>query len=88
MDVAIDGVPLGQTVSKTYLYKEVTPGKHVISSTAENTDSLEVDTKQGTLNYVWQEVKMGVLYARNKLHLVEVDEGKKGVLETKLAETK
>lgn len=87
MDVALDGKPIGQTAAKTYLYKELAPGKHTISSTAENTDSVEVDAKPGTLSYIWQEVKMGVLYARTKLHLVSESEGKSGVLETKLAET-
>lgn len=88
MDVALDGKPIGQTAAKTYLYKEVTPGKHTISSTAENTDTVEIDAKAGTLSYIWQEVKMGLLYARTKLHLVGESEGKNGVLETQLAETK
>ena len=88
MDVELDGKAIGQTAANTYLYKEVAPGKHTISSKAENTDSVEIDAKVGTLSYVWQEVKMGILYARTKLHLVDEAEGKKGVLETKLAETK
>ncbi|HEX8964400.1 MAG TPA: DUF2846 domain-containing protein [Rhodocyclaceae bacterium] len=85
MDVAIDGQPIGQTAAKTYFYKEVSPGKHVISSTAENTDTIEVDAKPGTLTFIWQEVKMGLMYARNKLHLVSEEEGKRGVQETALA---
>jgi hypothetical protein len=88
MDVEIDGKPVGQTVAKTFLYKEVAPGKHTITSKAENTDTLEIDAKPGVLYYIWQEVKMGVLYARNKLQLVDEATGKKGVLETNLAETK
>ncbi|MBV5336914.1 MAG: DUF2846 domain-containing protein, partial [Deltaproteobacteria bacterium] len=88
MDVAVDGQPIGQTVAKSYLYKEVFPGKHTVSSTAENTDSVEFDAKAGTLSYIWQEVKMGLLYARNKLHLVDEAEGKNGVLESNLAVTK
>jgi len=88
MDVDLDGNAIGQTAANTYLYKEVEPGKHTISSKAENTDSVEIDAKPGTLSYIWQEVKMGVLYARTKLHLVDEAEGKKGVLETKLAVTK
>lgn len=88
MDVELDGQLIGQTAADTYLYKEVTPGKHTITSKAENNDTIEVDAKPGTLNYIWQEVKMGILYARTKLHLVSEAEGKKGVLETKLAETK
>lgn len=85
MDVDVDGKPLGQTAAKTYFYTEVAPGKHTITSKSENTDSIQVDTVAGKLYYVWQEVKMGVLYARTKLHLVSEEEGKKGVLETQLA---
>ncbi len=88
MDVEIDGQPIGQTARRTYLYKEVVPGKHMVTSKAENTDTLEIDVKPGTLSYIWQEVKMGLLYARTKLHLVSESEGKQGVLETSLAETK
>lgn len=88
MDVELDGKPIGQTAANTYLYKEVAPGKHTITSKAENADTLEIDAKPGTLSYVWQEVKMGLMYARTKLHLVSEADGKKGVLETKLAETK
>ncbi|EJL85581.1 Protein of unknown function (DUF2846) [Herbaspirillum sp. CF444] len=88
MDVAIDGEAIGQTAAKTYFYKELPPGKHVITSKTENVDTLEIETKPGVLSYVWQEVKLGILSARSKLHLVSEDEGKKGVLETKLAESK
>jgi hypothetical protein len=88
MDVEVDGKVIGQTAANTYLYKEVAPGKHTVSSKAENTDTIEIDAKPGTLTYVWQEVKMGLMYARTKLNLVGEAEGKKGVLETKLAETK
>jgi hypothetical protein len=85
MDVEVDGAPIGQTAANTFLYKEVAPGKHTVTSKAENTDTVEVDAKPGTLTYIWQEVKMGVLYARNKLHVVSEQDGKKGVQETKLA---
>jgi len=88
MDVSVDGQEIGATARKTYLYKEVNPGKHTITSKAENTDTLEIDVKPGTLNYVWQEVKMGILYARNKLQLVSEAEGKAGVQECSLVESK
>lgn len=88
MDVEIDGQAVGQTAAKTFIYKEVAPGKHKITSKSENADTVEVDAAGGKLYYIWQEVKMGVLYARTKLHLVGEEEGKKGVLETRLAETK
>lgn len=84
MDVDVDGKPLGQTAAKTYLYKEVPAGKHRITSKSENDDSIEVDTVAGKLYYVWQEVKMGLLYARTKLHLVDEATGQAGVKESEL----
>ncbi|MBP8772578.1 MAG: DUF2846 domain-containing protein [Aeromonadaceae bacterium] len=84
MDVLIDGAPVGQTAAHTFIYKEVAPGKHSITSKSENTDTIEIDAKPGTLTYVWQEVKMGVLYARTKLSVVSDFQGKKGVQESKL----
>lgn len=88
MDVAIDGQPIGQTAAKTYLYKEVAPGRRVITSKAENTETLEVDARPGKLYFIWQEVKMGLLYARNKLQLVDENTGRQGVSETTLAVTR
>lgn len=85
MDVEVDGKPIGQTAAKTYLYKEVPPGKHTVTSKSENDHSIEVDAAPGKLYYIWQEVKMGLLYARTKLTLMSEEEGKKGVLETSLA---
>lgn len=88
MDVAVDGKPLGQTAAHTYLYEQVSPGVHVVTSTAENTDNLKVDAKAGTVVFIWQEVKMGILYARNKLHLMSTSEGEAGVDQTSLAVSK
>lgn len=88
MDVEIDGKQIGSTAANTYLYKIVKPGKHTITSKAENDDTIEVNVKAGTLSYIWQEVKMGFLFARTKLNLVNDTTGKKGVLETSLAKTK
>lgn len=85
MDVSVDGKALGQTAAKTYFYTEVAPGKHTITSASENTDTLEIETVAGKLYYVWQEVKMGLLYARTKLSLVSEEEGKNGVMESQLA---
>lgn len=87
MSVELDGKAIGQTAANTYLYKEVTPGKHTFTSKAENDSSIDVDAKPGTLLYIWQEVKMGLLGARSKLQLVDQAQGQKGVHETKLAET-
>ena len=88
MDVAVNGNPIGQTGAKTFLYKELAPGKYTITSKAENTDTLVVDAKPGRAYFVWQEVKMGFVAARTKLHLVDEATGRKGVAETSLAASK
>lgn len=85
MNVNMDGKYLGQTAAKTYFYTEVAPGKHTVTSTGENTDTLSFDAVAGKLYFIWQEIKMGMLDARTKLHLVSEAEGKKGVMESKLA---
>ena len=54
MDVAVNGNPIGQTGAKTFLYKELAPGKYTITSKAENTDKLVVDAKPGRAYFVWQ----------------------------------
>lgn len=51
---------------------------------AENDSTLDVDTVAGKIYYVWQEIKMGVMYARNKLQLVDDVTGQTGVKESKL----
>ncbi|MGF6415779.1 DUF2846 domain-containing protein [Paraburkholderia sp. MM5482-R1] len=85
MPVTLDGQILGDTAARTYLYTEVEPGPHELVSKAENDSKLDVDAVAGKVYYVWQEVKMGVLYARSKLQLVDDKTGQDGVKESKLA---
>jgi hypothetical protein len=84
MDVSLDGKPIGTTGAKTYLYEEVAPGHHQLVSKAENDSTLDFDAVAGKATYVWQEVKMGLMYARNKLQLVDEQTGQAGVKESKL----
>jgi hypothetical protein len=85
MDVFIDDQFIGSTASKTYHYVELTPGRHGLKSIAENESLLDLTAAANKLYYVWQEVKMGILYARNKLQLVDEKTGQVGVRESKLA---
>jgi hypothetical protein len=87
MKVSLNGKDVGRTGAMTYLYQELTPGRHKLTSHAENEDTLELDAKPGTLIYVWQEVKMGLLSARSKLHLAAEEQGRKGVLESRLVQS-
>jgi len=87
MSVQVDGVPLGQTAVRTYLYTQIAPGKHIItSSLLTDTDTLDVEINAGSICYVRQEIRVGFISSSAKLHLMNEAEGEKGVLSCKLAE--
>jgi hypothetical protein len=86
MPVLIDGMSVGDTASKTYIFKKVSPGSHVITSKTENDSTLTVDTTAGNNYFIWQEVKMGLWTARSELHLVDEAKGRAGVAECKLVQ--
>jgi hypothetical protein len=79
MNVLVDGTSLGDTVANSYIFKTLPAGSHTIVSKAENDSSLTLEMVAGQTYFVWQEVKMGVLYARSKLHLVDEATGEAGV---------
>lgn len=85
MNVFVDGKLLGQTAAHTYLYTEVPPGSHAISSKDGNAAELTINAVAGKLYYIWQEVKMGLVSGNSKLNLVDEATGQKGVGETNLA---
>ena len=84
MAVLMDGANSGETVSKTYMVWQVVPGRHALVSKAENDSQIDLLAEPGRKYYVWQEVKMGILYARSKLQLVSAAQGAQGVNECKL----
>jgi hypothetical protein len=85
MDVFVDDWLIGSTAKQTYHYVELAPGRHIFKGKAENESLLDLNAAANKLYYIWQEVKMGVLTARNKLQLVGEEEGQKGVKESQLA---
>lgn len=86
MEIDLDGKQVAITRNNNYVRLVVEPGKHSITSHAENDDTIEVDAIEGNNHYVWQEVKMGIMMARTKLHIVDEETGKKGVNECKLVD--
>jgi len=87
MTVALDGKVAGQSAMMTYFLFEVVPGAHEVSSIAENTSTLKLQTEAGKAYYVWQEVKMGMWMARSQLQQVDEPTGRKAVLECKRAQS-
>ena len=75
---------VGQTVAKSYLLMTVPAGTHSLKGSAENDSELQLTTEAGKNYFVWQEVKMGVLYARNRLQQVDESTGRAGVAECSL----
>jgi hypothetical protein len=87
MTVALNGKVAGQTAMQTYFLFEVDPGPYELSSIAENTSTLKLNTEAGKAYFVWQEVKMGMWMARSQLQQVDEQTGRKGVAECKRAQS-
>jgi Protein of unknown function (DUF2846)/Prokaryotic membrane lipoprotein lipid attachment site len=86
VDVKLNGELLGKTATLTYLHRTLAPGKHTIESVSENNAKLEVEAKAGQLIFVRQELTIGLvpMFPGTKLLLMGEEDGKKGVLESKL----
>jgi hypothetical protein len=84
MPVALNGKPVGQTVANSYLMLSVPAGQQTLVSSAENDSELKLTAEAGKNYFVWQEVKMGFLKARNSLQVVDDTTGRAGVVESKL----
>jgi hypothetical protein len=81
MTVSLNGRPAGRTLGQTYFMWEVEPGRHSITSHAENVAAVHLVTEPGRAYYVWQEVKVGVWSARSMLHEVDAQIGRTGMAE-------
>ena len=86
MDVYLDDTFQGYTGANSYFMWVVEPGSHVIKSVAEDEETVTLETEPNKQYFVWQEVKMGLMSARNDLHIVDEEQGMKGVKECKLVD--
>ncbi|PPA03627.1 hypothetical protein C4E44_13250 [Pseudomonas sp. MWU12-2312b] len=84
MPVTLNGKPVGETVAKSYLMLAVPAGQQTLVSSAENDSELKLTAEPGKNYFVWQEVKMGFIKARNGLQVVDDKTGRAGVTESKL----
>ena len=86
--VYVDGQLVGETASMTYFYKEVQPGKRVLSTESEfSNNELTLDAIAGQNYFVKQYIKIGLFVGGANLEIVSEEKGKKGVLQCKLANT-
>lgn len=85
--ISVDGEIIGESAPNTYFYKELIPGKHELSTESEFSDNkLLIDVQSGINYFVQQYIKFGAFVGGAGLKLVAEDEGRKGVLECKLAQ--
>lgn len=84
--VLLDGTSVGDTASKTYIFRQVAPGAHVVTSKSENDATITVDAVAGKNYFVWQEIKMGLFSPRTQLQLMDATQGSAGVNECKLVQ--
>ena len=84
--IYLDDELIGDSLPKTYFYREVQPGKHKLSTESEfSNNDLTIDIKGGRNYFIRQYLKMGLLSAATGIELVSEEEGRKRVLKSKLA---
>lgn len=79
LTILINGMIIGATAAKTYFWLSLPPGKYTIQSLGEDVSTLKVDIEAKRNKFVWQEVRVGWMGPRSKLHLVDDERGKAGV---------
>lgn len=78
--VSLDGVLVGETANKVYFYKEITPGKHTLSTESEFGDNtLSFEAEAGKNYFVEQYIKLGVFVGGSDLKLVDEATGQQEV---------
>jgi hypothetical protein len=85
MPVTCDGKDLGKTGGGRFIYAMIDSGSHAFVSRAENTSELTLVTEAGKTYYLEQQVKMGLLKARNKLVQLNDADGKAKLLKCSLS---
>lgn len=76
MNVWDGNTQIGKTGPQGYLCWERNPDSTILFGKAENTSQLPINLQEGNVYYVEQQIRMGILFARNKLKLLSPQEGK------------
>ena len=86
-DVWIDGKCIGETAPNVFFYEEVEGDKeHKISTESEfSPNHLLIKAKSGMLYFIRQYMKMGAFVGGAGVELVDEEEGKKAVINLKMA---
>lgn len=69
--VKIDGEVIGETANRTYFYRLISPGNHVLATESEFSDNaIDLMAVAGQNHYVRQSIKMGVFVGGAKLEII------------------
>jgi hypothetical protein len=77
MRLDCDSFQVGWINARTYLYTILDPGEHSFKALSENEFHLKVVLEPGKIYYMEQQVKMGIMFARTKLKMLDDEKGKK-----------
>lgn len=83
--ITVDGKMIGKTAKKVYFAIDVEPGKHTVTCSAESSFTQDVKVPAGKAVYIWQEMKMGLLYASCALNVKEETIAQQEIRECKRA---
>jgi hypothetical protein len=86
--VSDDDTLIGNTGPNGYLCWERPVGQMEVIGKAENTSRLQVEVEQGSVYYIQQHVRMGILSARNELSLLSEADGKNKLSKCKAPKVK
>ena len=84
--IKIDGETIGEIAPMTYLYHQVSSGKHAIATESEFAEyTIVINMESGKNYFISQYLKHGVFVTGTGLKHVSQDQGMDGVLECDLA---
>tara|TARA_B100000768_G_C11023656_1_gene267142 strand:+ start:69 stop:518 length:450 start_codon:yes stop_codon:yes gene_type:complete len=86
MPVTVDGKLAGTTGPKSFFKFDLPAGNHTLTSQGSKS-ILDIETQNGELYFIWQEVKMGAFSGGSELQVVDEAKGKKGVSACKLIQS-
>jgi hypothetical protein len=84
-DVSCDGISLGSTTGKRFIYANLEPGVRKLLGEAENKEEIFLEVEAGKTYYLEQQAKMGLLMARTGWNKLTDSEGKKKLGKCKLS---
>jgi len=85
-NVYVDSKLIGETANKVYFYRQIEPGSHQLSTESEFSDNtITLEAVAGKNYFAEQFIKMGLVVGGAGLKVVSEEEGRKNVLECKLA---